>query len=142
MNADKATPVVIMRDIDYAQGSAHCPAYKGKWDGSRAYKAKAIAMECETGRIAKIAGGGSGAPYASAKDIPPPAIEDVFYSLLMDSDVLNYRGFEDWADNFSYDTDSRKADATYRYCLEIALQLRACFGDKQFSKMQEIASRF
>ena len=56
-----------------------------------------------------------------------PKLVDVLWSLVMDSDVLNYSGFEDWADSFGYDTDSRLAEKTYNQCMDIALQMNSMF---------------
>lgn len=58
-----------------------------------------------------------------------PKAEDVLWSLVSDSDVLDYPTFEDWASNLGMDTDSRKAESTYRACLEIALKLRNTVGE-------------
>lgn len=51
--------------------------------------------------------------------IPKPDIAGVMYALHHDADVMNYRTFEEWASEFGYDTDSRKAESTFRACLEI-----------------------
>jgi hypothetical protein len=66
--------------------------------------------------------------------LPDPA--DVIHSLVMDSSVLDAGGFEGWAGDFGYDTDSRSAEATYRACLEIALKMRAAFGDSGMAELQ------
>jgi hypothetical protein len=131
----------IMQDIDYMQGQAHCPAYKAQWGKAERYvKPRAIALECATGDKA-IACPAQGV-RSSRKPIAPPSVVDIVQSLLMDSDVLNYRGFDEWAECFGYDTDSRKAESIYRACLDTALQLRAIFGESEFSRLQEIANRF
>jgi hypothetical protein len=130
---------VILPGIDYMQGQAYCPAYKAQWS-NKYDKARAIALECATGERAR-AGGPNGAE-SSRKPIAPPSVVDVVQCLLMDSDVLNYRGFDDWAESLGYDTDSRKAEAIYRACLDTALQLRAIFGEPELSRLQEIANRF
>lgn len=52
-----------------------------------------------------------------------PSLCDVLYSLSMDAEVLNAASFEYWAQELGYDTDSRKAEATYRLCLSIALAM-------------------
>lgn len=127
------------RDIletDYSQGIAHCPAYsiKGKYG-----QANAIAIEIEKGRIAKKAFG-DGRYFESRKPIAPPSLADVLSSLCMDSDVLNYANFEQWAKNFGYDPDSRKGEAIYRQCLEIALTLRAAIGDADLSELCQLAA--
>jgi hypothetical protein len=133
---------VIMPGIDYMQGQAYCPAYKAQCCGKaeRYVKPRAIALECATGHKA-IACPTQGV-RSSSKPIAPPSVVDVVQCLLMDSDVLNYRGFDDWADCLGYDTDSRKAEAIYRACLDTALQLRAIFGEPELSRLQEIANRF
>lgn len=114
---------------DYMQGSGHAPAYKKAWAGGNSHvKARAVALECETGRIAKPQMG-QGEPFQSRHPIDPPSAVEVIWSLSRDADVLDYGTYEDWADNFGYDADSRKGEATYRACLEIALKLRAAIGE-------------
>ena len=54
----------------------------------------------------------------------------------MDSDVLNYDCFEDWADCMGMDTDSRKAEDIYNACMKIALKLR------QLIKLSEAQEAF
>lgn len=56
-------------------------------------------------------------------ELRPPKLEDVFYSLTMDSDALEY-SFSDWCDNFGYDTDSVKANTTYKLCQENAFMVK------------------
>jgi hypothetical protein len=119
----------------YTARCGHCPAYKNpvKFGDGRTDKYltdKRIATECETGfRVDSF-----GRP--TTKAILPDTI-DVLYSLVMDSDVLGAGGFEDWAANYGYDVDSRKAESTYRACLENALKLRAALGDDGLSKLRE-----
>jgi hypothetical protein len=67
--------------------------------------------------------------------IQPNAL-DVLHSLAMDSDVLDAGGFESWASDLGYDTDSRKAEQTYRACLDLALKLRAALGDSGLSDLR------
>lgn len=140
-NADTAKPVTMIADIDYSQGAAYAPAYKKSWQvwGGKGWKELALGIECESGRIAQ--GGVACPPKASAKDIPVPCVVDIISSLCLDSDVLNYGKFDDWADCFGYDTDSRNAESIYRACLKIALQMRAVFGDELLPKMQDLANR-
>lgn len=114
---------------DYGQGIGYAPANGKIWAGGNSHvKARAIALECETGRIAKPQMG-QGEPYKSVKPIDPPSAVDVIWSLSRDADVLDYGTFEDWAENLGYEPDSRKAEAIYRACLEIALKLRAAIGE-------------
>jgi len=118
--------------IDYMQGSGHCPSYKAKlapYD-----KQRAIAHECETGKTGRYLE--SIGYMSSAKPIPRPEPVDVIYSLITDSDALEYSGYEDWCGNFGYDPDSRTGEATYRACLEIGLKLHAALGDAGLSALR------
>lgn len=45
--------------------------------------------------------------------------EDILHSLVMDSDCLDM-GFEEWADNYGFNPDSRRAENTFRACQEQA----------------------
>lgn len=74
----------------------------------------------------------------SSKTIPMlPDPVKVLYSLTMDSSVLDAGGFENWAAEYGYDTDSRNAESIYRECLDIALKLRGAIGDAGLSALQE-----
>ena len=66
-----------------------------------------------------------------------PEIKDVLYSLISDGDVINYSSFEEWADNYGYDLDSRKAEGIYAACLKTGLALRNGLGDAVLSQLQE-----
>jgi hypothetical protein len=74
------------------------------------------------------------------KPLPPPALHDVLYSLVLDADAIEYAVFEDWADANGYDADSRSAEKTYRACLDIGLQLRAMIGDAGIARLRELFS--
>jgi hypothetical protein len=119
------------------QGSGHAPAYKSRKKAVGPYmerlKKNAIAAECETGRQHDFGEGfmfNRDGVRQLAAAVPAPSAPDVLYCLATDADVLNYTGFDQWAGEFGYDTDSRKAEATYRACLDIALQLRNGIGDE------------
>lgn len=135
----------VIHVSDYAQGSGHCPASKRAWnlDSGKpdAYaKRQAVAYEIETGKIAKRAWGHTPSMYGSAP-IPGPNAVDVLASLGMDSDVINYASYEDWAECFGYDLDSRKGEAVYKECLQTALKLRAALGDALMTEIQELGNR-
>lgn len=130
------------RDIlttDYSAGCGHCPSY-GPQFGADSYaknrETRARVMhECETGRACgkyyhNIGYSPNGAPIL-------PEFDSVLWSLSMDSSVIDAGGFEQWADDLGYDTDSRKAEATYRECLDIALKLRAALGDEALRELAE-----
>ena len=108
---------------DYMQGIGHLP---GNQQGRRTIewaKAEREAAETTTGksRINPTTGEATRHPRYP---IPKPELVDVLYSLVMDADVLNYSCFEEWAGDMGFDPDSRKGEAIYRACLEIALTLR------------------
>jgi hypothetical protein len=54
----------------------------------------------------------------------PPSAADVLYSLISDSDACD-KAFEEWAGDLGYDTDSRKALATYLECQRLGREVRA-----------------
>lgn len=59
-----------------------------------------------------------------------PDAASVLDCLLSDSSsVDNARGFEDWCRDFGYDTDSRRAERTYKACERQAEKLRKFLGD-------------
>lgn len=133
-------PLAGLERLDYMQGSGHCPASKA---GAKRFPiaadvARAVALECETG---KRAGHGvlNGRPYATSAAISPPAMADVLSCLCLDADVIDYVRFEDWASELGYDPDSRKAEATYRACLDIALALRGAIGGDSLDKLRDLA---
>jgi len=112
----------------YRMGVAHCPSYVQKWGkGATVNEHKAITYECEKGFTAtdfNMNYGGN----PTGKAILPDTI-DFFYCISSDTDVFYRSGFEDWAENYGYDTDSRKAEKIYNECLKQALALRACIGE-------------
>lgn len=126
------------RDVlttEYSAGTGHCPGDKlklGKYE-----KRSVIAAEIETGRAHTWPNWAQSArAIVPASPIMPDAA-NVVYSLIMDAEVIDYAGFEDWAANFGYDTDSRKGEQIYRDCLEIGLKLRAIIGDAKLSALRE-----
>lgn len=70
-----------------------------------------------------------------------PTLPMVLHSLSLDSSAMDAT-FEDWAMDYGYDTDSRKAEATYRACLDSAIKLRAGLGDANLSKLRELAQDY
>ncbi len=106
---------------DYSQGYGHLP-----WPPRGEYRLsqtcimgwRMIQDSCEHGR----------APGFGAGKLAPPTAAEVMYALTMDARAIDCGCFEDWANECGYDTDSRSAEATYKACLETALQLRAILG--------------
>lgn len=59
-----------------------------------------------------------------------PTAAAVLYCLLSDMEAID-QSFTDWASDFGYDTDSRKALATYEACCDIGRELRKVFTHAQ-----------
>ena len=126
------------RDVlttDYSAGMAHCPAYDKIPAAAKAFRNNLCMKECEEGFEVYVKTPIEGR-INRQRPIKPDSV-DVFYSLTLDSDVLNYGTFEDWASEFGYDPDSRSAESTYRACLEIALKLRVAIGEDGLERLRE-----
>lgn len=68
-----------------------------------------------------------------------PMTAGVLHCLISDTtSVDNARSFEEWANNFGYDTDSRKAEAIFRSCGEMAVEVHEFLGDlfDEFAKAE------
>ena len=66
----------------------------------------------------------------------PPTAEDVLDCLASDaSGVENARSFDDWADEYGYDADSRKAERTYNLCCKQTDNLRTFLGKTDFDRL-------
>lgn len=143
---------------EYSAGLAHCPAYKkaqksgaGRTDSMIADKV--ITAEIEGGFELRYAPDSAFHGFAVTIPNPDPnspagskikkaivpALRDVWASVLNDSDVLDSGGFESWASDYGYDTDSRNAESVYKACLEIGLKVRAALGDSLMATMRELA---
>lgn len=123
---------------DYMQGIALLPEPLGSAVNGHVSVdfAQAITSACETGQYISMRNQ-IGRTFATRSPLPVPPFRSVLHALVSDADVLNSGGFEDWARDFGYNTDSRKAEAIYRACLEIALQLRALISDAELSTLRE-----
>lgn len=66
----------------------------------------------------------------------PPTLADVLDCLASDaSGVDNAQSFEEWASEYGYDTDSRKAECTYRICEKQAQELKALLGRDAYNQL-------
>jgi len=65
-----------------------------------------------------------------------PEVVDVLNCLADDSaGVSNARSFEEWAEEYGYDTDSRKAEKTYNVCVKQAARLLSFLGKDLYDKL-------
>ena len=66
----------------------------------------------------------------------PPELDSVLDCLAGDaSGYDNSRDFEDWCSEYGYDTDSRKAEKTYRAIGEQAKKLRHLLGEDGYREL-------
>lgn len=65
----------------------------------------------------------------------PPEVAAVLNSFVMDGDACN-QSFEDWADDFGYDKDSRRAEKTYEACKEIGFKMRQIFTRAEIEEIR------
>lgn len=113
---------------DYSSGVAHCPSYN--WS-DKYLREVAIELEIESGRPSRKGYGDK--VFTAKKPFIQPNFKDILYSLTMDSDVLNYADFKDWAESLGYNSDSIKVKEIYDSCLETTLKLRAHLGESFLS---------
>lgn len=132
---------------DYMEGIGHLPGYStrgaligtaGYWKPDTIGGDKYISGCCESG---KYSPSGPYGFHAGIK-IPAPNVADVLHSLCLDAEVLNYCAFEDWASEFGYETDSRKAEGIYRECISIALKLRTVLGNDGIAAIRAMMEEY
>lgn len=59
-----------------------------------------------------------------------PSASDVFSCLIRDIDVLDYPTFEEWADEFGFDQDSKMAEALHKKATVDSRLLRNAIGEE------------
>jgi hypothetical protein len=65
-----------------------------------------------------------------------PKLEDVLNCLASDaSGYDNARSFEDWCNEYDYDTDSRESEATYNAVKEQSEELKSFLGDSDYATL-------
>lgn len=67
-----------------------------------------------------------------------PGIECVIACLLTDADVYNCSDFKEWAECYGYDIDSRKAEKTYKACLNNAEKVWGMFSSKELDDLGQL----
>ena len=77
-----------------------------------------------------------GAAYQKRGKPTPPELDSVLNCLASDaSGYDNSWDFEDWCSEYGYDTDSRKAEKTYRAIGEQAKKLRHLLGEDGYREL-------
>jgi hypothetical protein len=124
---------------DYSAGYGHCPASKASvkamGNQNSVMRDAHIRWECEHG-YESAPSSNLNTIYCRGKPLTPKPL-DVLSSLVLDAAALDCRDFEEWASDLGYDTDSRKAEAIYRACLDIGLKMRAALGDANLQNLRE-----
>lgn len=72
--------------------------------------------------------------FCTRPQTPTPA--GVLHSLILDASAADST-FDEWCADFGYDSDSRKALATYLSCQETAKDLRRLFGTETLEKLAD-----
>ena len=67
-------------------------------------------------------------PFFTGSLVGVPRVSSVLDCLQLDSTGLD-DGFTNWAEDFGFDADSRKAEALYKRCVKQRDDLREPFGD-------------
>lgn len=81
-------------------------------------------------------------PGLTETNLPKPKMAEILWALIMDSDVLGYACFEDWADELGYNSDSRTAEKIYNDCLRTGLQLQALLGAEDLVQFRILFSQY
>jgi hypothetical protein len=94
-----------------------------------------VAVELRTGKSTyKILDNGKLSTPVKPYNLQPDEL-DVWYSLILDGEADSMT-FETWCDNYGYDSDSRKAEATYNQCVAIGKTLRLAIGSEELEKLR------
>lgn len=107
---------------NYTQGVGHCPSYpKGQYRLTVA-DYENILRDCATNRHGH-----------------PKEPLDALWSIARDcQSVTQNSSFEEWAKEFGYDEDSRKAEAVYNECVKHYLALKASIGDEGIERLASV----
>lgn len=66
----------------------------------------------------------------------PPSLKDILDCLASDAEGFeNAEGFEGWAEEYDFDTDSRKAEATFKTIAKQSDELKQLIGDDAFNTL-------
>lgn len=117
---------------DYQQGIGYLPK-SAKYDLKYADDFQLAVKTCETGKLYRE----THYPLVTGT-VAPPELIDVLYSLVLDTYAIEYATFEDWAQEFGYGIDSRKAEVVYNACIKISLQLRQLISDDSLRLLREL----
>jgi hypothetical protein len=122
--------------VQYMQGIGHVPDYPSTF-GRETYeqREKRLAYEraAETGRSPKY---WRNFGIVLTAPLPVPHASEIIYSLLMD-DPRN-QTFDEWCQEYGMDTDSRKAEESYRQCCRQTQDAQRIFGNEVLNEARLI----
>jgi hypothetical protein len=113
----------------FSQGIAHHPLYAKH--GRSVDGCAEILKSLETGKHRRD-------PYLIGPTVllVPPAEREILSSLALDASAIDFSCFEEWANEYGYDADSRKALAMYQECVKIACALRQVFSNTEIQELR------
>lgn len=76
--------------------------------------------------------------YQGSAHKEPPTVADVMYCVLSDASARHHGSFEDWAADYGYDDDSRKAERIYNRCLKTAEAAVDYFGEAVLCELEQL----
>lgn len=126
---------------DYMQGIGHLPEsiQPTYWGKKKYYENELIKFACETGKVGhwsdlheKVL------PNIKPTPLQPPTIDEVMYCLVLDSNVVDYPSFADWANDYGYNDDSITDKKVYDDCMHLALQMRQLFNDADMNTLKDL----
>lgn len=95
-------------------------------------KGKGLLRDKQTQRLYRVK---MSAVYDQERTEPePPTLAEVLDCMASDALCLGMT-FEEWADEFGYDADSRKAEQTFNRCVEQSKSLRLLLGRSAFDEL-------
>ncbi len=130
-------------DTDYYTGIGNVPGYVHSFSGMpyetrllRAAQEKAAETGYYPDVVVKMLGDKSvKCAGVRSKQLPAPLLRDVLYSFVQDAQCVEGRSFEEFASEFGYDTDSRKAERIYVTSLRLQLALQSLLGQETVEKL-------
>lgn len=124
---------------DYGQGIGHIPGSVTMHQRLTLFSSNIIGEAIKTGRVPPHK-----KPWvAKPGKVPEPKIEDVLYSLLFDGSVyFDDLTFEQWCDDYGYDSDSRKAERMYNECINTGRVIQAKLGHEAVAELREAFSDY
>lgn len=123
---------------DYTQGIGYLPEHlQPQFGGGYSLlMAEEIVRTCEEGKAPTPIGGYQNWNNVFRVALKAPTARDVLESLALDSDVDDFRSYDEWASECGYDEDSRKGERVYNECQLLAREMRAVFGSDAMRELR------